>query len=152
MIDLCDKLVLGKILPEWNVREKMVTVDEVVGTNHGECITSVTCGDASHKETSQENDWKETMRKHSETCSHLVVSLEILHVDDRFLWSTKEVHCLPETHSIQEVCIASMHTESVRADTRGLVNFCSLFLVNEATLDHPPSDHTLQSTEGKHAE
>ena len=43
-----------------------------------------------------------------------------------------------------------MHTESVGANTRSLVNFCSLLLVDEATLDHPPTDCTLKSTQGKH--
>ena len=51
VIDLGDKLVLGEILPEGNVCEKMVAIDEVVGTNHGECVTSVTCRDASNEET-----------------------------------------------------------------------------------------------------
>ena len=45
-----------------------------------------------------------------------------------------------------------MHAESVRADSWCLVNFRSFLFVDESTLDHPPTDRTLKSSKGKHAD
>lgn len=89
------------------------------------------------------------MDDHSQARPHLVVCMDVLHVNHCLLRSPKQIHRLPKKHTIKKVCVASMDSKSIWAYSRCLVNLSGLFLVNKTAFDHPPADGSLKSTQAE---
>lgn len=131
---------------------EVVPVDEPVVAHFGECIACFATRNTSHEEASQQHSPEPAMSNPAQTLAHHVVLIDVLERDDCLLRSAKKVKALPQADCVQDVGIASVERESVRTYAGCLVNLFGLLLVNEATLDHPPSDEALESAQAEHAD
>ena len=149
VIYLRHKFILSEILPERYALHKMILVNEVVWTNHWECVTGLASWYTSHEKSTQQNQRQEAMSDHFETWTHHIMSMDVFHGYNCLLGSSEESHGLPEQNSVEEIGISCVYCKSIWADSRRLIHFSCLFLVNQATFDHPPANCALKTSQSE---
>jgi hypothetical protein len=152
MINLAHELVLKKVLPHGHVvtLQEMVSVVEPMLAHFWESVATDAGVGSSRKEACHKHQWKHCLTYPSEFCSVSIISRHLLKViDESFLGSPGDIHCLPKTNCIEGVSESCVSCESIRAYPWSLVNLFSLFLIDQATPDHPPANESLKASKGK---
>ena len=78
MIDLSDQFVLSKILPGWNVTDKVFFAVEVILADPRVGIAADACVGASHEKASHQHQGNQTKCKFEELSAKNVVRLNVL--------------------------------------------------------------------------
>ena len=95
MSDLDDEFVLSEVLPEWNLVVEVVSREEPLVADFGECVDSVSSLNTRREETRQQDEGKQSMRESFYNTSVSVVISHVSQSDNCFLRSPQQVQALP---------------------------------------------------------
>ena len=133
MVDLADQLVLKEVLPHGHIftLQEVVSVVEPMLSDFWESVATDSSVGSSRKEARDKHQWKHCLTYPSKFCSVSIIGSNLLKVvDESFLGSPDDVHCLPQTNCIEGVSKSCMSCESVWTYSWSLVDLFSLFLIN----------------------
>lgn len=152
MVDLADQLVLKEVLPHWYIftLQEVVLVVEPILSNFWESVATDSSVGSSRKEARDKYEWKHCLTYPSEFCSVSIIGSNLLKiVDESFLGSSNDIHCLPQTNCIKGVSKSCVSSEPIWTYSWSFVHLFSLFLVNQATPNHPPANKSLEASKSK---